>query len=1129
MFRTKLLLNRIMAVLLVIFMLLPSMSVFAVSGSTVSVGSASGQPGDQVSVTVSVSGNPGIAYLKLRIGYDASQLTLTGATNSGVLSGTFTTSKTTDTNPYVLQWMGAENAAGNGVVATLTFQIASNASAGDKAISVSVDECYNETFDDVTLSSSNGIIIVEDNADTTKPTGSISSTNNVATSQTVTLNLSDNEGVAGYYWGTSSSYINNTYTSTSASSVTQTVSSAGTYYLVVKDTSGNVSTSHSITFYKTTLEANGGSVSPSYVITKDGNTLTLPTPTNSNLTFVGWGTSSTATSGVKSITVSSSKTYYAVWESTNIVSGKCGDNVYYKVNLDTMVLSIYGYGTMRSYEHSETPWEKYCENICRIVIENGVTSIGTSSFAGFSNLTDIEIAKSVVEINSMAFSNCTSLTNFVIPEGVKRLGQYVFNDCEKLQSIYVPSSVSYISEDAFGDLIDLKEIIVSENNSTYYSVEGVLYGNGKLYKYPSSSEVTSFTIPNGIHTICWRAFSYSRNLTTINLNSVTTIKSTAFEGCTQIESINASNCNIVGGYAFSGCSGLKQVKLSVDLTSVELYTFSGCTNLEKIEIPDNVTSVGYAAFYGCNSLTDLSLPEKLTHVGDMAFRCSNLRNVTVLSKNIEFGENVFGYTNDGHFIGSNDLTLISYSGSNTEQYADENGIPFIALDKIEITSISVCSNPAKTTYYIGDSLSISGLKLLATYDDGSTETITSGFTTSGFSSTSAGTKIVTVSYDGKTTTFTVTVNTPSILLSSTSKSMTVGDTATLTATTTPSGQTVTWTSGNTSVATVSGGTITAKAAGTATITAKFTYNGVTYSKTCSVIVAPASNPEPTISSISIATKPTKTTYEIGEPLNTSGLTLKLSYSDGSTKTVSSGFTTSGFSSTTAGTKTVTVSCDGKTTSFTVTVNEAPVPENSAQLIMSSSDTMAGKEVVVTLSVKNNPGIAGLAISLKYDENVLTLKETKNGGLFSGFTAAKNFAWDESNDVVEDGILATYTFTVAEDAQAGDYSIEVLIRSCTNENLDDVELLTTNGRISIIDFVYGDSNGDQKIDMKDVVLLRKYITNFDYDTNTSSVNVELGADANGDNKIDMKDVVILRKYITNYDYDTESSTVVLGPQ
>ncbi len=209
--------------------------------------------------------------------------------------------------------------------------------------------------------------------------------------------------------------------------------------------------------------------------------------------------------------------------------------------------------------------------------------------------------------------------------------------------------------------------------------------------------------------------------------------------------------------------------------------------------------------------------------------------------------------------------------------------------------------------------------------------------------------------------------------------------------------------------------------------------------------------------------------------------------------------------------------------------EPEVPADSPQLIMGSLETLAGKEVVVTLLIKNNPGIAGLLVSLGYDESVLTLKDTKRGDLFSGFSAAKNFAWDESYDVVEDGILATFTFAVAEDAEVGDYSIEVIIRSCTNENLDDVELTSVNGTISVIDFVYGDANGDAQIDMKDVVIMRKYITNFDYDTNTSPVNVGYGADANGDGLIDMKDVVILRKYITNYDYDTESSTVVLGPQ
>lgn len=150
--------------------------------------------------------------------------------------------------------------------------------------------------------------------DVTNPTGSISSTNNVSTSQTVTLTLSDNVGVAGYYWGTSSIYGNNTYTSTSSTRIDKTILTSGTYYLTVKDTSGNLSATYSITFYKTTLNANGGTVSPSYVITKGGNSITLPIPTQSGANFVGWGVSASSTSGVKSITPVENKTYYAIWE-----------------------------------------------------------------------------------------------------------------------------------------------------------------------------------------------------------------------------------------------------------------------------------------------------------------------------------------------------------------------------------------------------------------------------------------------------------------------------------------------------------------------------------------------------------------------------------------------------------------------------------------------------------------------------------------------------------------------------------------------------------------------------------------------------------------------------------------------
>lgn len=464
----------------------------------------------------------------------------------------------------------------------------------------------------------------------------------------------------------------------------------------------------------------------------------------------------------------------------------------------------------------------------------------------------------------------------------------------------------------------------------------------------------------------------------------------------------------------------------------------------------------------------------------------------------------------------------TYNGINYEK----NCIISATEPEATLTAIDIVSEPSKTVYYIGDNLVTSGLQVKLTYSDSTTDTITSGYSVTGFTSATAGTNTITVSYGGLTDTFTVTVKTPSITLSSNDETLTVGEDVTLSATTLPSGQSAVWNSSSNSVATVNNGTVVAQSAGTAVITAKFTYNGVVYSATCSITVE--SIPV-TLTSISVNTQPSKTVYEIGESLDTTGLVLKLTYSDDSTDTVTSGFTTSGFSSATVGTKTVTVQYGGLTTSFTVTVNAALAPEDAPQLIMGSAESVAGNEVTVTLSVKNNPGIAGLAISLKYDPNVLTLKEVKRGNLFSGFSAGNNYAWDEISNITADGILATYTFTIADNAAEGDYAIDIIMRSCINEDLEDVMVLTTSGNVSVIDFVYGDANGDRIVDMKDVVLLRKYITDFDYDTNASSVNVGIGADANDDGIIDMKDVVLLRKYIVNFDYDTGSSSIVLGPQ
>jgi len=78
-------------------------------------------------------------------------------------------------------------------------------------------------------------------------------------------------------------------------------------------------------------------------------------------------------------------------------------------------------------------------------------------------------------------------------------------------------------------------------------------------------------------------------------------------------------------------------------------------------------------------------------------------------------------------------------------------------------------------------------------------------------------------------------------------------------------------------------------------------------------------------------------------------------------------------------------------------------------------------------------------------------------------------------------------------------------------------------------MYGDVNGDGEVLSTDVLMLRKYIANLDYDTGVSTIEVKPGADVNGDGEILSTDVLMLRKYIANLDYDTGESTIVLGPR
>ena len=79
-----------------------------------------------------------------------------------------------------------------------------------------------------------------------------------------------------------------------------------------------------------------------------------------------------------------------------------------------------------------------------------------------------------------------------------------------------------------------------------------------------------------------------------------------------------------------------------------------------------------------------------------------------------------------------------------------------------------------------------------------------------------------------------------------------------------------------------------------------------------------------LASISVNHMPNKTEYSVDEELDTAGLDICLNYGDGLTSIVSDGFTICGYDSSTEGTKSITVTYQGKTTSFEIIVKNQPM-------------------------------------------------------------------------------------------------------------------------------------------------------------------------------------------------------------
>ena len=388
----------------------------------------------------------------------------------------------------------------------------------------------------------------------------------------------------------------------------------------------------------------------------------------------------------KATSLAAGKTYTAKWtaDPNAVAEGDCSDtdedDVTWKYERATKTLTIDGTGNMDHYTARWSvgpyvPYEKFKSEIEKIVVEDGVESIGNGAFSEMPKLKDVDLGK------------------------VKELGTYVFygdSDYESrtgdisLESIVIPDTVTSIGICSFCDAINLKTVQMS-HNLTYLG--GYAFPGTKVEVLEIPASVTGMRTWGTPNT---HAFEGAKNLKMVYAGSTKVLELCQESRLNLIYAVTNGGYLVKGqnltsaafgevekdGYVLEGwydnasfrgkpvteptAKGVYYAKWAIDTSASGTCGESLTWNYKKSTKTLTVSGSGAMADYtdadsvpwkGLN-IENLVISDKITHIGANAFNGTKISNV-VIPNVTSVGENAFANLPEKSVIYVNDDTLFN--------------------------------------------------------------------------------------------------------------------------------------------------------------------------------------------------------------------------------------------------------------------------------------------------------------------------------------------------------------------------------------------------------------------------------------------------------------------------------------